>query len=316
MTTATTRIYRSPNGTLVAWDPPTDSQLGQAARSMLAGAIAGLVMLIPGAWMIHSDHADRQAALSARAERMKAHERLVAAGPSEVLPVSSAAHGRDVFVSTCAACHKADGTGVPGLGRDLTTSWFVASLGDDDLHRFVTNGRPALHFENTTRIAMPPKGGRPELTDADVSDVVTYIRGLQDPRRLPALPAPVAVAIAPPTEAEKAVALAAAGGDAELAEYIAHGTKLYANTCIACHGRDGKGMTGLGKDLINSEFVKSLDDDGLLAFVKKGRNPGDPLNTTKTDMPPKGGNPALSDDDLLDIISYVRSLQKQASATP
>ena len=65
---------------------------------------------------------------------------------------------------------------------------------------------------------------------------------------------------------------------------------------------------------MHSEFCKSLDDDGLLAFVKKGRDPGDPLNTTKILMPPKGGNPALSDDDLLDVISYVRSLQKQASA--
>ena len=55
-----------------------------------------------------------------------------------------------------------------------------------------------------------------------------------------------------------------------------------------------------------------LDDDAL-AFVKKGRSTSDPLNTTKVDMPPKGGNPALSDDDVLDIISYLRFLAKSES---
>jgi disulfide bond formation protein DsbB len=167
---------------------------------------------------------------------------------------------------------------------------------------------------NTTKVQMPPKGGHEELSEADVKDILTYVRGLQDPRRLPALPAAVAAAPGPVTEADKAAALAAAGGDAELAEFIAHGTKVYAGTCFACHGKDGRGLPSLGKDLVNSSFCKSLDDDALLAFVKRGRDPSDPLNTTKILMPPKGGNPALSDDDLLDVIAYVRSLQKQVAS--
>ena len=87
-------------------------------------------------------------------------------------------------------------------------------------------------------------------------------------------------------------------------------------TCSACHGRDARGLPKLGKDLVHSDFCRKLDDDALLAFVKRGRDPSDPLNTTQVAMPPKGGNPALSDDDLLDVISYVRSLQKQASVAP
>jgi disulfide bond formation protein DsbB len=121
-------------------------------------------------------------------------------------------------------------------------------------------------------------------------------------------------ASAPPTADEKAIALAAAGGDAELAGYIVHGTKLFGATCAACHGKDARGLPKLGKDLVSSEFCRKLDDDGLLAFVKRGRDTSDPLNTSQTAMPPKGGNPALSDDDLLDVIAYVRSLQKQAGA--
>jgi disulfide bond formation protein DsbB len=125
---------------------------------------------------------------------------------------------------------------------------------------------------------------------------------------MPALPEAVAAAYAPPTADEAAKWLDAAHGDEELAEYIASGAKLYGTTCIACHGPDARGMKGTGKDLTTSEFIQRNDDDAMLAFLKKGRNPGDPLNTTGVDMPPKGGNPALSDDDLLDIISYVRAL--------
>jgi len=128
---------------------------------------------------------------------------------------------------------------------------------------------------------------------------------------MPSLPAFAAAAPAPVTQAEKDAALAAAGGDAELAEFIASGTKLYAGTCIACHGPQGTGVKGNGKALARNTFVGSLDDDALLAFIKKGRDPGDPKNTTGIGMPAKGGNPALSDDDLLDIIAYIRTLQER-----
>jgi hypothetical protein len=51
-------------------------------------------------------------------------------------------------------------------------------------------------------------------------------------------------------------------------------------------------------------------DAELLEFVKTGRPVGDPLNTTGVDMPPKGGNPALSDVQILDIIAHIRTLQQ------
>ena len=87
------------------------------------------------------------------------------------------------------------------------------------------------------------------------------------------------------------------------------GKELYATTCVACHGPNGEGVQGLGKPFADSEFLKGQNDDELFAFIKKGRPPGDPDNTTGVDMPPKGGNPALSDDDLRDIIAFLRTLQ-------
>lgn len=103
---------------------------------------------------------------------------------------------------------------------------------------------------------------------------------------------------------------AAARDDVDRAAYAASGATLYARVCAACHGPAGAGRKGLGKTLANSAFVQGLDDEALLAFIKKGRYPGDPANTTGVGMPAKGGSPALSEDDLLDIIAYLRTLQE------
>ena len=90
----------------------------------------------------------------------------------------------------------------------------------------------------------------------------------------------------------------------------AAGETKFVGTCSSCHGPDAAGLPGLGKNLVTSEFAKGLTDAELLTFVKTGRSTSDPANTTGVDMPPKGGNPALTDQDLLDIIAYIRTLEK------
>lgn len=283
---------------------------GDFLKAVAIAVVIALPMLGVGGTCVYSDWSEKEQAKVAAAGRRESHQKLLAAAPGPMLDLPLATHGRDLFVDACSACHRPDGTGVPGLGKDLTKSWFVASLNDAELVKFVETGRPATDPENTTKVPMLPKGGRADLSREDVRSIVTFVRGLQDARRMPTLPSYVPPAVGAVTADDKAKALAAAGGDAELAEYIAHGTKVYASTCIACHGKDGAGMQGNGKPLVTSEFVKSLNDDALLAFIKKGRDPGDPKNTTGVGMPPKGGNPALNDDDLLDVIAYVRSIQK------
>jgi len=88
------------------------------------------------------------------------------------------------------------------------------------------------------------------------------------------------------------------------------GQDLFVGTCAACHGPAAEGVEGLGKDMTTSEFIAGQSDDELVAFIKVGRGPADPLNTTGVGMPSKGGNPALSDEDLYDIVAHIRSLQK------
>lgn len=123
----------------------------------------------------------------------------------------------------------------------------------------------------------------------------------EEPTPVPTTP-PAAV-VDPPATAAAPVA-AASGGD------VALGQQTFATTCAACHGPAGEGVQGLGKDMTTSAFIAGLSDEELMEFVKVGRRIDDPLNTTKVDMPPKGGNPALTDEQLINIIAFIRSIHK------
>lgn len=91
---------------------------------------------------------------------------------------------------------------------------------------------------------------------------------------------------------------------------VAAGEEQFNSICIACHGPGGTGIEGLGKPFTTSTFLLTVSDQELLEFIKQGRPSTDPLNTTGVDMPPKGGNPALTDAQILDIIAYVRTLHE------
>lgn len=88
------------------------------------------------------------------------------------------------------------------------------------------------------------------------------------------------------------------------------GKEQYDMLCIACHGPGGEGIEGLGKPFTTSEFLQEKTDEEMVEFIKTGRPSSDPLNTTGVDMPPKGGNPALTDEQIIDIIAYVRTLHE------
>ena len=86
------------------------------------------------------------------------------------------------------------------------------------------------------------------------------------------------------------------------------GRESYMATCALCHGAEGEGKSRLGKALQDNSFVGSLSDEELVEFLKEGRPSWDPANERGIDMPPKGGNPALTDEDLMEIVAYLRTL--------
>ena len=99
------------------------------------------------------------------------------------------------------------------------------------------------------------------------------------------------------------------GGGSEGGTDLARGEKLYRQTCATCHGMQGEGIDRLGKSLIGNEFVALNSDSALLEFIIEGRSATHPDNTQGVDMPPRGGNARLTDDDIAAIIAYTRTLK-------
>lgn len=209
------------------------------------------------------------------------------------------AYGETLFGS-CGACHGADALGIPNLGKNLIESEFVHTLTDEELVDFIKTGRPMWDAENTTGIDMPAKGGNPALSDNDIFAIVAYLRSLQ-----------LSTSVGDVTDEIRDEAIVSETVDVATydPEVISYGQGLFL-ACGACHGSDGLGLPNFGKSLVDSEFVDSLTDDELVDFIKIGRPIWDPLNTTSVDMPPKGGNPLLTEEDIYAIVAYIRSLNQ------
>ena len=102
--------------------------------------------------------------------------------------------------------------------------------------------------------------------------------------------------------------LLACGGSGSTSGAAAAGEKLYNSNCALCHGQGGVGKPALGKDLRDNEFLAGMTDDEVVQFLEEGRRADHPLNEKGVDMPPKGGNPGLTEQDLRAIVDYLRSL--------
>lgn len=89
---------------------------------------------------------------------------------------------------------------------------------------------------------------------------------------------------------------------------VAAGKALFQSTCATCHGPNGEGVPNLGKDMRGNEWIAAQSDAELVEFLKVGRRASDPRNVTGIDMPPKGGNASLKDEDLAKIVQFLRTL--------
>lgn len=82
-----------------------------------------------------------------------------------------------------------------------------------------------------------------------------------------------------------------------------HGESLYNTTCVACHGPNGKGVIPGMPDLRGDDSrLVQKDLSTLLHNVDEGfQSPGSMMA-----MPPKGGNASLSEQDIVDVLKYMR----------
>ncbi|MFV1974013.1 MAG: cytochrome c5 family protein [Thiohalobacterales bacterium] len=79
--------------------------------------------------------------------------------------------GKDIYSQTCVACHGANGKGaIPGV-PDFTRPTGPLSKPDEELLHNIING----YQGPGSQMAMPAKGGNPELNAADVRAVLEYL---------------------------------------------------------------------------------------------------------------------------------------------
>jgi len=191
----------------------------------------------------------------------------------------AAPHGDDLYVTHCSSCHGNNGHG--GVGVPIALPSFLDSVSDEYLIKTIRHGRPG-------RI-MPAFD---ILSDAQVSAIVTHVRSWSDN------PAPV--------ESQLVV-----NGDAK------RGEQLYVKYCAQCHGENASGGKGTGvtfsrkRDLPiiapalnNAGFLASASDVMIRDTITFGRE-----GTPMTSMLVAG----MSDKDIDDVVSYVRSLEKSAT---
>jgi mono/diheme cytochrome c family protein len=144
-------------------------------------------------------------------------------------------------------------------------------------------------------------------------------RGMRLHKRF-ALSALVAVAV-PAMVALTAVSTMAASSPSPSGSAVAlpgdptKGAALYAASCTACHGASLTGGIGPALNPIEKlpNVANPLDPAFLIGIITNGRvhQPGDPR---QTDMPAKGGNSALTDQDIKDLASFI--IQQNLTGSP
>ena len=230
------------------------------------------------------------------------------------------AHGENIFQTTCSACHGFSAQGVSGLGPSMIGNPFVNGQSNESLQQFVMTGRPADHPDNKSGIPMPARGGNMSLTDADILDVVFYIRSLNpdvpvvgagegsevvaQPQETPT-PRGTVVALeftplvlegVVPEDEDPAV-------DPENPDpFFTAAQQRYELNCAGCHGSNGEGVPDRAQPLSESELLASRNGFGLLQLF---------LNPTPDQgfvHPFRGGMPEMSDEELLQVIGYLYSL--------
>jgi cytochrome c5 len=201
--------------------------------------------------------------------------------------------GKQVVEAVCAACHATGALNAPKIGDAGAWGPLIK-----DGHAHLTE----MAIKGVRQ--MPPKGGNPQLTDDEVARAVAFMANQAGAsfKEPPVQAAPVQVAAAPgapaaagasvvPTAAAAAPAGATSGAAAGGAS---NGKAIFEANCAACHGTGVAGAPKLGDKAAWAPRLKQ-GMDTLHQSALKGKGA----------MPPKGGNMALPDADVMAAVDYL-----------
>jgi cytochrome c5 len=200
--------------------------------------------------------------------------------------------GEAIVKATCATCHQAGVANAPRIGD--AKGWAPAIK--QGLQAMVAN---AIKGKG----AMPPKGGDTSLTNEEMARAVVYMANqsggkFKEPPgpKQPAKPAPQQTAQAPAADAKPAAEPKPA---AEAKPAAGDGKAIYDKVCFACHAQSIAGSPPLGDKAAWAPRIKQ-GTDAMVQSVVKGKGA----------MPPKAGNPALTDAEIRAAVDFMVSQSK------
>jgi len=207
--------------------------------------------------------------------------------------------GEAVYTQVCAACHTSGALNAPKLGDKA--AWA----------KLIPEGADMLTKQSIAGIRqMPARGGNPALTDLEMKRAVVYLANgsgakFKEPPA-PAAPAAPVVTAAVATGAAATgavvtgatvttVAAAASPGAAKstAGDTAVDGEAIYKKSCAACHMTGAAGAPRSGDKTAWAPRIKK-GEDALVASALKGIGV----------MPPRGGNPALTDAQIRAAVQY------------
>ena len=195
--------------------------------------------------------------------------------PTEIAATGGDDAGKATYDSICVACHGSGIPGIPQLGD--TASWAPRiEQGKDTLYEHAIVG-----YTGSSGMPMPAKGGNPALSDDDVKAAVDYMVGNSQ-------------------SAAADTGSAESTADTGTESTSAHaGKATYDSICVACHGSGIPGIPQLGDVASWAPRIEqgndTLYDHAITGYTGSSGMP----------MPAKGGNPALSDDDVKAAVDYM-----------
>jgi cytochrome c5 len=201
----------------------------------------------------------------------------------------------DIVKNTCAACHQTGAANAPKLGNP-----------EDWAPRIKTGINTMVQSVIKGKGAMPPKAGDPSLTEGEIHNAVVLMAnqaGAKFKEKPAAAPAQQqAAAPAQQQAAAPAQQQAAAPAQQQAAPpkaAAADGKAVYDKVCFACHQVSVANSPKLGDKDAWAPRLKQ-GPDALVQSVVKGKGA----------MPPKAGNPALTDAEIRAAVDFMVSQSK------
>jgi len=182
------------------------------------------------------------------------------AGTGGVASKGDAAHGRQIFTATCAACHTLADAGAKGtIGPNLDYAFGsdrAQGFKEVTIRQVVADQIKFAGNYGTTGPTMP----RNLVKGQDVDDVATYVASVARLNAKPGTPAPAAT---PPASAT--------GGGGKGGNELAAGKKAFMdNGCGACHTLAAAGTNGkIGPDLDKLKAYAATAKMPLDQFIRE-----------------------------------------------